>query len=85
MTRIFKITKHIGMLATGLTADARSIVQQARQQAAEFRFTYGYEVPVDYLAKVLADKAQVYTQVRFVVLECVECARRVCGCCARVC
>jgi hypothetical protein len=37
-------------------------VQQARQQAAEFRFTYGYEVPVDYLAKVLADKAQVYTQ-----------------------
>lgn len=39
-------------------------MQQARQQAAEFRFTYGYEVPVDYLAKVLADKAQVYTQVR---------------------
>lgn len=44
-------------------ADARSVVSQARQQAAEFRFTYGYEVPVDYLAKVLADKAQVYTQV----------------------
>jgi 20S proteasome alpha/beta subunit len=39
-------------------------VQQARHQAAEFRFTYGYEIPVDYLAKVLADKAQVYTQVR---------------------
>lgn len=39
------------------------MVQQARQQAAEFRFTYGYEIPVDYLAKVLADKAQVYTQV----------------------
>ena len=44
-------------------ADARSVVQQARHQAAEFRFTYGYEIPVDYLAKVLADKAQVYTQV----------------------
>jgi hypothetical protein len=39
-------------------------MQQARHQAAEFRFTYGYEIPVDYLAKVLADKAQVYTQVR---------------------
>lgn len=38
-------------------------MQQARHQAAEFRHTYGYEVPVDYLAKVLADKAQVYTQV----------------------
>jgi len=45
-------------------ADARSVVQQARHQAAEFRFTYGYEIPVDYLAKVLADKAQVFTQVR---------------------
>lgn len=62
VTRIFKITKYIGMLVTGLEADSRSVVQQARQQAAEFRFNYGYEVPVDYLAKVLADKAQVYTQ-----------------------
>jgi hypothetical protein len=44
-------------------ADCRSVVQQARHQAAEFRFTYGYEIPVDYLAKVMADKAQVYTQV----------------------
>ncbi|KAG1658459.1 hypothetical protein FOA52_003105 [Chlamydomonas sp. UWO 241] len=62
VTRMFKITKNIGLLATGLIADARSIAQQARQQAAEFRFKYGYEVPVDFLAKVLADKAQVYTQ-----------------------
>lgn len=62
VTRMFKITKNIGLLATGLIADARSIVQQARQQAAEFRFKYGYECPVDFLAKVLADKAQVYTQ-----------------------
>lgn len=62
VSRCFRITKEIGLLATGLPADARSIVQQARHQAAEFRFTYGYEIPVDYLARVLADKAQVYTQ-----------------------
>lgn len=62
VTRLFKITKYIGILVTGLIPDARSIVQQARQQAAEFRFKYGYEIPVDFLAKVLADKAQVYTQ-----------------------
>ena len=44
-------------------ADARSTVQKARAEAAEFRFKYGYEIPVDFLAKVLADQAQVYTQV----------------------
>ena len=44
-------------------ADSRSIVQKARQVASEFRHTYGYEVPVDYLASRLADQAQVYTQV----------------------
>jgi 20S proteasome subunit alpha 1 len=62
VTKIFKITKHIGILVTGLPADARSIVQHARQSAAEFRFQFGYEVPVDFLAKKIADKAQVYTQ-----------------------
>lgn len=62
ITRLFKITKFIGILVTGLLPDARAIVQQARQQAAEFRYKYGYECPVDFLAKVLADKAQVYTQ-----------------------
>ena len=39
------------------------MVQKARAEAAEFRFKFGYEMPVDYLAKVLADQAQVYTQV----------------------
>ena len=38
-------------------------MQKARSEAAEFRFKYGYEMPVDFLAKVLADQAQVYTQV----------------------
>jgi len=41
------------------------VVQQVRQQAAEFRFKYGYEIPVDFLARMMADKAQVYTQVPF--------------------
>ena len=40
------------------------MVQRARSEAAQFRFKFGYNMPVDYLAKVLADQAQVYTQVR---------------------
>ena len=39
------------------------MVVKARSEAAEFRFKFGYEMPVDYLARVLADQAQVYTQV----------------------
>lgn len=45
-------------------ADTKSLVQKARSEAAEFCFKFGYDMPVDYLAKVLADQAQVYTQVR---------------------
>ncbi|KAG8073698.1 hypothetical protein GUJ93_ZPchr0006g45215 [Zizania palustris] len=62
VTHLFPITKYVGLLATGLTADARSLVYQARNEAAEFRFKWGYEMPVDVLAKWIADKAQVYTQ-----------------------
>ncbi|KAF4368912.1 hypothetical protein F8388_021524 [Cannabis sativa] len=43
-------------------ADARTLVSQARNEAAEFRFRYGYEMPVNVLAQWIADKSQVYTQ-----------------------
>ncbi|KAF6136715.1 hypothetical protein GIB67_018718 [Kingdonia uniflora] len=62
VTHLFGITKRTGLLATGMTADARSLVQQARGQAVEYRLKWGYEMPVDVLAKWIADKAQVYTQ-----------------------
>eukprot|EP01024_Parvocaulis_polyphysoides_P068182 TRINITY_DN8271_c0_g3_i1.p1 TRINITY_DN8271_c0_g3~~TRINITY_DN8271_c0_g3_i1.p1 ORF type:complete len:267 (-),score=44.54 TRINITY_DN8271_c0_g3_i1:181-927(-) len=62
ITHMYSITKYIGMMTAGPTADGRSLVQEARREAAEFRFKYGYEIPVDVLARILADKAQVYTQ-----------------------
>ncbi|URD92748.1 hypothetical protein MUK42_00406 [Musa troglodytarum] len=34
-----------------VVADARSLVQQARNEAAEFCFKWGHEMPVDVLAK----------------------------------
>lgn len=45
-------------------ADAKAVVQKARQVAAEFEFSNGYPIPVAYLAKKMADDNQVYTQVR---------------------
>ncbi|KAL2940505.1 Proteasome subunit alpha type-6 [Bienertia sinuspersici] len=51
VSHLFQITKFIGLLATGMTADAKSLVQQARNEAAEFRHKFGYEMPVDVLAR----------------------------------
>jgi 20S proteasome subunit alpha 1 len=62
VTNIHKITPSIGMLTTGLHGDARSLVQKARSESAEFKFKYGYDITPGVLARILADQAQVYTQ-----------------------
>lgn len=62
VTNIFMITDKIGCLMTGMIADARVQVQRLRYEAHEFRFKYGYDVPVAVLARRIADIAQVYTQ-----------------------
>nr|GEV37763.1 proteasome subunit alpha type-6 [Tanacetum cinerariifolium] len=52
-----RVTKFVGLLATGTTvfmtilSDARTLVQQARNEAAEFQFKYGYEMHVEVLAR----------------------------------
>lgn len=62
VTHCFQITPSIGCVMTGQIADARAAVTRARSEAAEFRYTYGYEMPCDALAKRIANINQVYTQ-----------------------
>jgi len=62
VTNLHKISDKLGCCATGMNADARSQIQKARQEAADFRNKYAYEVPPGYLAGRMADENQVYTQ-----------------------
>lgn len=52
--RIFHIDQHIGMAVAGLLADARQIVEVARDEAASYRSSYGSPIPLKYLTDRVA-------------------------------
>lgn len=62
LTCLYTITKEIGLLATGMPADARAMVSRARQEAAEFRYQFGYPITVELLGRRLANLNQLCTQ-----------------------
>ncbi|MDD1769886.1 MAG: archaeal proteasome endopeptidase complex subunit alpha [Methanomassiliicoccales archaeon] len=60
--KIFKIDGHIGCATSGLVADARILVDQARVIAQINKITYDEEMSVEELVKRVCDYKQNYTQ-----------------------
>ena len=71
VSNIFKITDTIGVIVTGSVTDAKSLITYYRMLAAQFKFKYGYHMPVQVLAKKAAERNQLATQ--FVGLRSMRC------------
>ncbi len=71
------INGKIGVVCTGRYEDSVAMVEQARREALEFKYENGFDVPVQYLARRIADRNQVYTQhpsMRAMAVEMMFCA-----------
>lgn len=62
MKKIFEIDTHIYTTASGLTADARRLIEYARSQVSSYRLAYDESPSVEKIAREVSDILQVYTQ-----------------------
>ncbi|MDI6798421.1 MAG: archaeal proteasome endopeptidase complex subunit alpha [Candidatus Aenigmarchaeota archaeon] len=59
--KIFQIDDHVGAVASGLLADARVLVNQARVRAQVHKITYEEAIDIWSLARVIGDRMQIST------------------------
>jgi len=60
--KVFKLDDHIGAATSGLVADGRTLVEEARNEAQKHLMTYDENIPPSVLAKFIADRCQQFTQ-----------------------
>lgn len=64
MRKIVHVDDNICLAFSGLTADARVLIDKARVEAQSFRLTFDEPVAVEYITKYIAQVQQLYTQKR---------------------
>jgi proteasome alpha subunit len=60
--KIFQIDDHVGVAVSGLSSDARILVDQARIYAQSNRLMYDEVIDIEVLSKRIGDVEQLYTQ-----------------------
>ena len=60
--KIYDVDEYIGCATSGLVADARILVDQARREAQIHKITYGENISIEGLVKKICDHKQNYTQ-----------------------
>lgn len=60
--KIYYIDEYIGCATSGLVADARILIEEARKDAQVHKITYNENVPVNSLVKKICDLKQNFTQ-----------------------
>jgi len=60
--KLHKVDDHVGVASAGHVADARKLVDFARQQAQVERLRYEEPIGIETLTKVVTDQVQQYTQ-----------------------
>jgi len=60
--KIFKIDDHIGVATSGLVADARRLIEDARVRAQRNRLVYSEAISVSKITREICDTKQLYTQ-----------------------
>lgn len=61
--KLFTIDEHVGIAIAGLTSDARVLSNFMKQQCLGHRLTYGRAMPIRSIVDMIAEKAQINTQV----------------------
>jgi len=55
--KVAEVDSHVGVAMSGLTADARTLIDHARVESQQHRFTYNESMPIESITQSLCDLA----------------------------